>query len=244
MLPSFTLPGTGVAVSSYHLFHVMAWFAFYFVGTRVTRSRPDLSRHWLWLAVGLAFCDTVGACVAYQLIHGRRAIGFFAGPLLFAMLTGVYCVARRVRAYPFLDAWAVAFAASHVLEKLACLATGCCYGRSTDSFLGVATMKAHGDETKYLPLPLLEASLHLVTALLLGFLLSRGILRGRLVMILGVMYGAWRFGTETARGGSPSAFLDGPFSVTQVACLSAMVFSSSYLVTSPYASGRAPSPST
>jgi len=210
MWPTFTLPGTGISTSSYHLLHVVAWFTFYLTGSRLTRSRPDLRRHWVWLAVGLGLCDTVGARAAFQAVHGRHTSGFFATPLLFALLTGIYCLARKVRAYPLLDAWAVAFATSHVFEKLSCLAAGCCFGRPTESALGVAVRSAHGDLTRYLPLPLLEASLHLVMAVILGLLYQRGLFRGRLVMVLGAVYGFWRSATEMARGGSRTPFLDGP----------------------------------
>ncbi len=231
MWPSIHLSGTGVTISAYHLFHVVAWFVFYFVGTGLTRSRPDLRRHWLLTAVGLALCDTVGARVAFQIIHGRGSSGFFATPLLFAFLTGAYCIARKVRATPFIDAWAVAFSASHVFEKIACLAAGCCFGRPTQSVFGVAIGAMHGDTTRYLPLPLLEASLHLIMALFLALLYRRGLFQGRLVMLLGVFYGFWRSATDLARGGQKSPFLDGPLSVAQVACVLAMIFSLVYLVT-------------
>ena len=232
MWPSFSLPGTGVATSSYHLLHVVGWFAFYFVGSGLTRSRPDLRRHWVWLAVGLAACDTAGARIAFRLIRGWHEDGFFGAPLLFAAVTGAYVVARKVRASPFLDAWAVAFSAAHVFEKGACLAAGCCYGRPTDSALGVALHAAQGDPTRWHPLPLYEASLHLLTALGLGLLYARGRFRGRLVMLLGATYGFWRSAAELARDGRKAAFLDGPLTYTQVACVLAIAFSLTYLLSS------------
>jgi prolipoprotein diacylglyceryltransferase len=232
MWPSLTLPGTGVTISSYHLFHVIGWFTFYLVGSWLTRSRPDLKPHWGWLFVGFALCDTVGARAAFRLIRGSDENGFFGGPLLFAVLSGAYVVARKVRAYPFLDAWAIAFSAAHVFEKGACLAAGCCFGRPTDLAFGVARHAAPGDPTRWHPLPLYEASLHLLTALGLGLLYARGRFRGRLVMLLGATYGLWRSAAELARDGRKAAFLDGPLTYTQVACVLAIAFSVTYLLSS------------
>ncbi len=242
MWPSFTLPGLGVPVSTYHFLHVVAWFAFYFAGTALTRSRADLRRHWIWLAVGLAFCDTVGARLAFGFVRGWHGDGFFGGPLLFALLTAAYVVSRRVHAYPFLDTWAVAFSVSHVFEKGACLAMGCCFGRPTSSILGVALHAAHGDPTRSHPLPLYEASLHLLTAGFLGLLYARGWLKGRLVIILGLTYGGWRSAMELARSGLDSTFLGGPLTITQVACLMAIVFSATYLLSGSAGARRAGSP--
>jgi len=230
--PSIHLPGTDVSTSSYHLLHVIGWFAFFFVGSHLTRARPDLRRHWLWLAVAFGLCDTVGARSLSRLMRGWDDAGFYGTPLLFAAASLSYVVARRIRASPFLDAWAVAFSASHVFEKLACLAAGCCYGRPTDSWWCVALHSAQGDPTRFQPLPAVEAAMHFLTALGLGLLYARGQFQGKLLMVLGVIYGAWRSMVEPARGGRASPFLDGPLSITQVICLLVLSFSLTYLILS------------
>ncbi len=233
MWPTVHLPGTGVTISSYHLFHVVAWFTFLIVGLALTRSRPHLKPHWWWLGGGLAFCDTVGARLAFQAVWGRQGTGFSAAPALFAALSVAYVVARKVRAYPFLDAWAVAFSAASVFEKVACFMAGCCFGRMTDSPMGVALHSAQGDPTRWLPLPLYESSFHLATAVTLGLLYAHGRLKGRLLMVLGVVYGSWRLLIEVARAGRKSPFMDGPLTAVQVVCLLTVAFSVAYL-----ASGR------
>ena len=230
MWPKIRLPGIDLAISSYHLLHVVGWFAFFLVGSHLTRSRPDLRRHWAWLAVGLAACDTAGARVAYRLVRGWHESGFTAAPLLFATVTGAYVIARKVRAWPFLDAWAVAFSAASVFEKGACLAAGCCFGRPTDFMLGIAIHSSHGDPGRYQPLPLYESSLHLLTAFALWSLYSSGRFRGLLAPILGVVFGLWRSAIEIPRAGRRPSFLDGPLSITQVACIMAIAFSVTYLL--------------
>lgn len=230
MWPSFDLPGTGVSISSYHFLHVISWFVFFFVGSTLTRSRPDLRILWVCLAVGLAVCDTAGARLAARLIRGPRDGGFFAGPLLFVVVTTLFVVARKIRAYPFLDAWAIAFSAAHFFEKFSCLAAGCCYGRPTHSAMGVALRAAQGDPTRFLPLPFYEATLHLTTTLALALFYAKGQFKGRLLLVLGVLYGTWRSMVDPARYGRMTPFLGGPLSIVQVACILVAVFSLTYLL--------------
>lgn len=239
MWPGLTIPGTGVTTSSYHFFHVIGWFTFYLVGSRLTRSRPDLRYHWLWLAIAFGISDTVGAKTAFSMIRGTSQPGFYGTPLILLVVTLLYFLAARLRAYPFLDAWAIAFSASHVFEKTACFAAGCCFGRPTDSAWGIAIEAARGDKTRYQPLPLLEALFHLATALILYGLYRQGLYRGRLVLVLGLAYGSWRSGIELLRSERVGAFLGGPLSITQVLCLMAMSFSAVYLASGPRAEPRA-----
>jgi len=230
MWPTVRLPGTDVSTSSYHLLHVVGWFTFYFVGSGLTRSRPNLRRHWIWLALALGLCDTVGARFAYRLVRGWHEAGFFGTPILFAAVTGAYVVGRKVRAFPFLDAWAIAFSAAHVFEKAGCLGAGCCFGRPTTSALGVGLHSARDDLTRFQPLPLYEGSLHLLTALALAWLYAKGRCKGQLVMILGVVYGLWRSALEVMRAGPSSPFLGGPLSISQVLCVATIAFAATYLL--------------
>jgi len=230
MWPAFHLPGTGATIATYHLLHVVGWATFFLVGTTLTRSRPDLRRHWWWLLLGFAVCDTAGARLVFRIVSGWGGPGFAAAPLLFAAWTGLYVLLRRVAAYPLMDAWAVAFSAAHVFEKGACLAAGCCFGRPTASPLGVALHAAHGDPTRFYPLPLYEATLHLLTALALGCLYDYGRLKGRLILVLGVSYGIWRSLIDPMRIGQASSFLGGPLTSIQVACLMAIAFAVAYFL--------------
>ena len=230
MWPRIILPGLGVPISTYHLFHVLGWFTFWWVATRWTRTRPDLGRHWAAMVVGLALCDTIGARLVFQLLHGWHSSGFFAGPLLFALFTAVYVVLTQIRADPFLDVWAIAFSMAHVFEKFACLLTGCCFGRPTATPLGVAIFRSQGNSTRYFPLPFLESMLHLLTFFALVACLRNGWFRGRLVMALGVSYGLWRGGVDSLRSGPRSPFLDGPLTLSQIICLGAIAFGLTYLI--------------
>ena len=180
MWEGFTLPGTGTLVPGYDFLHLLACLAFYLSGMALTWKRADLHRHWARLALGLAFCDTVGARLFFRLLHGWTTNGFYAAPLLFALISVLYIVTLKIKFSPLLDAWAVAFSVSHIIEKCACLSAGCCFGRPTTFALGIAIRATEGDPTRYHPLPVYEASFHLATAVILGVLFVKGRLRNYL----------------------------------------------------------------
>ena len=229
MWPLVQLPGTDFTIGTYYLLHLVSWLTFLIVGLAITRSRPEFRRHWWWLFYGLVVCDCFGAHLLAQLVKGLEA-NFWGGPLLFVAWTGLYVLARRIRAYPFLDAWAIAFSASQMLSKGACVAAGCCFGRPTDSVLGVTLRASHGDPTRRLPLPIFEASIHLLTIVVLGLLFAKGGLKGRLVMLLGAIYATLRGGSEALRATPAPSVMDGPLSITQFLCLLVFVFSVTYLL--------------
>ncbi|MBX6313115.1 MAG: hypothetical protein IRY99_09415 [Isosphaeraceae bacterium] len=60
-------------------------------------------------------------------------------------------------------------------------------------------------------------------------LYARGRLRGRLVMVLGAIYGGWRLLIEPVRAVHPLPFLGGPLTTKQVASLLIVVFCTTYL---------------
>jgi len=230
MWPSVHLPATDIVISTYHLLHVVGWFAFLLVGLRLTLAWPELRHHWWWLFIGMALSDTVGAHAFASVIRGGHGGGFWGAPLLIALWTGFYVVARRIRAYPMLDVFAIAFSVSQVFEKLACLAAGCCFGRPTTSVLGVTLLASRDDPTRRLPLPLCESSLHLLTAFGLTMLYTHGLLKGRLVMVLGILFGIWRAIVESARPAPNPSLLNGPITITQMICVLSAVFGATYLI--------------
>ena len=225
MWPWITIPGTNETLPTYHLVHAVGWLTFLIVGLATTRNRPDLKHHWWWLYAFLMASDTVGANLLARFVQGRHQ-GYWGGPLLFAAVTIAYAAVRRVRASPFLDAWAIAFSAAHVFEKGGCLAAGCCFGRRTDSSWGMALGSSPGGvEIRWIALPLYEASLHGLTTIVLASLYARGRLKGRLILLLGVIYATWRAVVEPFRV-VPASNLPGiPISSINAVCFLVLGFS-------------------
>lgn len=92
------------------------------------------------------------------------------------------------------DCAACAIPAGHAIGRIGCLMDGCCYGKKTDSFIGIH-MQNLG--YKVVPTQLFEAIfLALLAALLVYFLIKKSIPAMSVYLI---SYGVWRFIIEFFR---------------------------------------------
>ena len=93
------------------------------------------------------------------------------------------------------DAAICAVPAAHALGRIGCLMDGCCYGKPTDSFVGIY-MKNLG--YKVIPTQLFEA---LFLVALVAFMFVMIVKCGRYIMCIYLFgYGVWRFFIEFLRG--------------------------------------------
>jgi prolipoprotein diacylglyceryltransferase len=252
VLRQIDLLGSGLSVSTFLLLNICGWIAFHYVGLAMLHEHSELRRPWWCLFLGMVLSSTLGSTVAYRLIRGDQAMGwwdrlrsgsettgYFGGPLLFLMWTAACVAVLRIKAYPFLDVFSIAYSVSRAISKVACFAAGCCYGRPTNCIFGLARSRL-GDPTLRHPVQLYEASLHLLTALCLGILYARGRLRGRLVIVLGLTYGLGRLLIEPLRGSHPVPFLGGPLTAKQMVSLFVVAFSATYLLLDRVGMSRIP----
>lgn len=92
------------------------------------------------------------------------------------------------------DCAACAITAGHAVGRIGCLMDGCCYGRPTDSFIGVYM---HNLGYKVVPTQLFEAVFLALLCVLLTVLLIKKALPAMSVYLLS--YGVWRFVIEFFR---------------------------------------------
>lgn len=241
MCPRIHLDQFNLTIIPYHVLNVTAWFVFLAIGRNLTRNEPGQRLRWWWLFLGMVLCYSVGASYLARIIglgtaglrpgpfpaDGAR-LGYWGGPLLFLVWTGLSYLAWRISPYPFLDAFAIAWSVAQVFAKAACLAAGCCGGRPTDLPWGVVFV-AREDLFRRHPTQLYEMILHSLTATALIVLFARGRLRGRLVLVLGCLYGSWSPIVESFEEGSRQPWFGGPLSGSQVICLWAFAFCASAL---------------
>ncbi len=112
------------------------------------------------------------------------------------------------------DSFAVPVAAAVAIGRLGCFHAGCCYGTPTRLPWGVVfptvdTLPRH-------PTQLYEAAFHLIAAIVLYQLLTRGVLRGQLIKLYVLSYLVYRFVSELIR---PEARLFGGLTGYQWAAL-------------------------
>ncbi len=160
----------------------------------------------------------------------------FGGFVFYGGLIGglvACCLYSRRRGWDVpevLDLFAVAVPLFHTFGRIGCFLGGCCYGVEADwglTFTDSPIASANG--VPRVPVQLVESACNLVIfcALLALFLKDR--LRGRLVAVYGLAYGAVRFVDEFWRGDAYRGIW-GPFSTSQWISLAVAVAAVAYLV--------------
>ncbi len=120
------------------------------------------------------------------------------GGFIFALITGfIYATTRKLPALRLVDFFAPFTALAHAIGRIGCFLNGCCFGRFTESRLGVLFPE---EVSRRLPVQIYESAF---LFLLSGFLfsLSRKAHRdGEIFLTYAVFYSAGRFVLEFLRG--------------------------------------------
>ncbi len=144
----------------------------------------------------------------------------------------VVCRVRRVSPWRALDLGGVAMPLAQAIGRLGCLAAGCCYGRLTDSFLGLYLPDHDGVWQVRYPTQLMAAAGDLlIFAVLLLVERHGGRLRpdGRLALLYLILFGAKRFALDFLRGDALPPVL-GPLNSTQLVCAAGVLIAAGLLV--------------
>lgn len=146
-----------------------------------------------------------GATFAGGLIGGAAV--FIAGYFIFGRLVSDE---YRTEFRKVMNAAACAIPTAHSLGRVGCLMAGCCYGKPTDSFIGIY-MESAG--TKVIPTQLFEA---VFLAALAAFLIVRTLKKKDYALsFYMVLYGIWRFFIEFVRDDDRGKSLTGLLSPSQ-----------------------------
>jgi phosphatidylglycerol:prolipoprotein diacylglycerol transferase len=209
----------------------------YFLMARRAARHLELKRR-IWIVTGLCYLlgMTVGAKALFDLRHGQfalralldhdhyRAGGLWGGlPAYFALaIPLVLLLTKRRRAG--LDLLAVSIPVPWIVGKVGCLLNGCCHGRPCALPWAITFPEGARGAPPGVPLhptQLYEVGIMLV---LLGVfaLLRSDRWRGTKLLWFLLIYGLGRAATDFLRGDNPAP-IAGPFTLTQVLCLSAAV---------------------
>jgi phosphatidylglycerol:prolipoprotein diacylglycerol transferase len=138
-----------------------------------------------------------------QLLTGRGFV--FYGSFLLAIPTMLWFF-RKKKFDPrrMLDVMAVTTCLVHMFGRIGCFMAGCCYGRPTESWVGVVYTdpQCYADplQTPLFPTQLFEALYIFLVMLFLLFLKPRKKFDGQLFLTYLMLYGAGRFVLEFYRG--------------------------------------------
>jgi phosphatidylglycerol:prolipoprotein diacylglycerol transferase len=157
-----------------------------------------------------------------------RAGGVFLGGLISAIMAAICYI--RYNDMPFLataDACAPGIALGHAVGRIGCFAAGCCWGKPTNTFWGIAFFDplAHTWSGTPLGIPLvptqlLESLIEFANLLFLIWLIKHHRKNGQVIGAYLFVYGVARFGLEYLRDDpGRGSVLGGALSGTQLICI-------------------------
>ena len=215
MLPTFSLGPW--QVSTYSAIYVLAlllagMYAFHRLLIGLDHPPQVIMRGLLWTILG----GFVGQYLVRGVIVLQRFLqsgdlawaggSSFIGMLLGGLAAGaLYCRKYKISLPRALDRTAPAIALSQAIARWGCLAAGCCYGKPTDSWLGVYLRNIHGEWAVRYPTQLMASAADLLIFGLLLFIEQiaarrRGYFDGLLFLCYVFLYSFKRFLLEFLRG--------------------------------------------
>lgn len=145
-----------------------------------------------------------------QLFSGRGFV-FYGSFLLAVPVMAWFFKKNRLPLYRMLDIMAITTCLVHLFGRIGCFLAGCCYGKPTDSMLGVAftdpACYAEPLNTPLYPTQLMEAGYILIVMVMLLFLKGKRRFPGELFLGYLTLYAAGRFVLEFFRGDAARGFL-------------------------------------
>lgn len=134
----------------------------------------------------------------------RGGLVFYGGFILAVISLAVYSKIAKFDFIRMWDGFTPALAVAHAFGRVGCFLNGCCYGKPTSLFIGLAYPQGSEPALRYgeaplHPVQLYEAGENLLCAILY-FYLVRKAPRGVAVSCYFLIYGILRFVNEFARG--------------------------------------------
>ena len=135
---------------------------------------------------------------AYLSFEGFVVFGGIIGAILSLYL---YCRVKKLDLLDYLDLMAPSVALAQAFGRVGCFLAGCCYGRETDSCIGVVfTHSAYAPNgVKLLPTQLFMSAGDLLLMLILLWYSSKKRMKGRTTMLYLILYSLGRFALEFLR---------------------------------------------
>jgi phosphatidylglycerol:prolipoprotein diacylglycerol transferase len=208
----FRIPGLGIPVATYGVLLAIGFMLALWTAARLA-ARDGLPKARIYdlglyiLAAALIggkllmlVTDPSAEALSFDFL---RSGGVFYGGFIAALAVSVFLMRRYKLPWRLTaDAFAPGIALGHAIGRLGCFSAGCCYGKPTDSWLGVHfTERAHEltgvpIDTALVPTQLIEA---IANFLIFGFLLwlhKRRRFNGQIIYAYLMVYSVMRFTIE------------------------------------------------
>ena len=169
---------------------------------------------------GLTFCAVIfgilGAKLMFLIVEWKAFIanpkevlstsGFVVfGGLTLGILSAVfYCRAKKLSFWTYMDLICPSIALGQAFGRLGCFCAGCCYGKPTDSWLGITFHNSHyaPNGVKLLPSQLISSGanvLHMIVLLLIAKKAEKSGKKGVVTGFFMIFYSVGRFFIEMLR---------------------------------------------
>ncbi len=157
---------------------------------------------------------------AYFFSHPRKMLHNFSGGFVFygSFITIIvfliwYLKKHKIPFWPMLDILAITILIVHAIGRLGCFFGGCCYGKPTGSFLGMAFPTTHGQRVH--PTQLYEIFALLTIMAILFYLKKRQHFKGEIFVTYLILYALARNILELYRGDPRGYIINGYLSHSQ-----------------------------
>lgn len=206
-----------------------------YFGYKVKKISPDFLSNFLFYTILVGF---LGGRIFYILLNfsyykdnlldifriWEGGFVFYGGFILGLLFGVIYVILSKKELLDVMDVSSCGLYLGLSFGRLGCFFAGCCYGKPTESFLGVVFNHPESLAPlgiKVLPTQLFEAFYAFLIFILLHFLFVKGFLQKRLFFLGGILYSLFRFINEFFRGDDRGGLVYG-FSPSQI--ISMVVF--------------------
>lgn len=134
-------------------------------------------------------------------VLGRNGFVVFGGIIGGSLAAWVYCRIKKAKFLDYFDHIMPSIAIAQAFGRIGCFLAGCCYGRETDSFLGIAFTNSHfaPNGVKLLPTQLFSSAGDFLLAAILIWYAGRKKHSGTVGALYLILYSIGRFIIECMR---------------------------------------------
>ena len=233
----------GREIGSYGLFAaigaVVAGFTFCIIANRRKKGDDDTN---IFLMLLIAVGVLVGAHILYAIVtlplvirvfqNGYQITSFMSIVEVIAMLFGggvfygglgggavaalIYIHKKGLDKGDYADMLAPVVPLFHTFGRIGCFLGGCCYGMEWEhGFVYTECLIEQANGVPRFPVQLVEAGFNFLLSMVLFYLLFKGVLKGRLILVYLFSYAPARFILEFFRGDTYRGFV-GALSTSQI----------------------------
>ncbi len=203
-----------ITVHGYGLMIGLGFLAAVLVGCFISRKIGLSEDHFINLAIFVLLFGFIGGKLMYVIVNFKQFLtapmavlgseGFvvYGGVITGVLTIYVYCRIKKIDFLTYIDLMTTSVAINQMFGRLGCFLAGCCYGRETDSPIGVIFPEGciAPAGVRILPTQLFMAAGDLLMFILLVILTFRKLKPGIRAAVYLFLYSVGRFIVEFFRG--------------------------------------------